>query len=149
MTLVKFTNGQKHGGLKTPYTDIFGSIFNPEPYLSKSLASQVPAVNVAEAENEFHIEIAVPGLKKEDFKIHLEKEQLSISAELKLEASDNSDPKKYSRREFNFNSFTRTFTLPDSADQSNIHAEYADGILLIKIAKKEEAKILAREISVK
>ena len=62
---------------------------------------------------------------------------------------ENPVTKKYNRKEFNYNSFTRTFTLPDSADQSKINAEYTDGILFIKVAKKEEAKIQAREISVK
>ncbi len=149
MTLVKFTNGQKNGALKSPYTDIFNSLFNPEPYLSKSLVSRTPAVNVAEAENEFHIELAVPGLKKDDFKINVEKDQLSISAERKQEAPENADVKKYNRKEFNYNAFTRTFTLPESADQANIQAEYTDGILFIKIAKKEEAKIPVREIAIK
>lgn len=149
MTLVKFTNGQANGALKSPYTDIFNSLFNPEPYLSKSVVSRIPAVNVAEAENEFHIELAVPGLKKDDFKINIEKDQLSISAEKKEVAPEDADEKKYNRKEFNYSSFTRTFTLPESADQGNVQAEYTDGILFIKVAKKEEAKIQVREIAVK
>ena len=149
MTLVKFTNGQKNGALKSPYSDIFGSLFNPEPYLSKSLVSRVPAVNIAETEDEFHIELATPGLKKDDFKINVEKDQLSISVDKKEEIAENAEAKKYNRKEFNYNSFARTFTLPESADQGNIQAEYTDGILFVTIAKKEEAKIQVREISVK
>ena len=82
MTLAKFTNGEKNGALKSPYSDIFGSIFDLEPFVSKSLVSGIPAVNVAETEMEFHIEFAAPGLKKENFKINIEKDQLSISAGL-------------------------------------------------------------------
>lgn len=149
MTLVKFTNGQKNGALKSPYTDIFGSLFNPEPYLSKSVISRTPAVNIAETETSFEVELAVPGLKKEDFKINIEKDQLSISAEHKAETTEAPETKKYNRKEFNYSSFTRTFTLPESADQNSIQAEYVDGILSISIAKKEEAKIQVREISVK
>lgn len=149
MTLVKFTNGQKNSALKSPYSDIFGSLFNPDPYLSKSLISRVPAVNIAETENEFHIELATPGLKKDDFKINVEKDQLTISTDKKVEGPDEAVAKKYNRKEFNYNLFTRTFTLPDSADQANIQAEYTDGILFVTIAKKEEAKIQVREISVK
>jgi HSP20 family protein len=149
MTLVKFTNGQKNGALKSPYSDIFGSLFNPEPYLSKSVISRVPAVNIAETENEFHVELATPGLKKDDFKINVEKDQLTISTDKKAEAAEEVDAKKYNRKEFNYNAFTRTFTLPESADQANIQAEYTDGILFVTIAKKEEAKIQVREISVK
>ncbi|MHB1178182.1 MAG: Hsp20/alpha crystallin family protein [Daejeonella sp.] len=149
MTLVKFTNGQKTGALKSPYTDIFSSLFNPEPYLSNNLVSRTPAVNVAETETEFHIELAAPGLKKENFKINIEKNQLSISAEQEKEAAENATGKKYNRKEFNFSSFSRTFTLPESADQSNILAEYTGGILFIIIGKKEEAKIHSRAIAVK
>ncbi len=149
MTLVKFTNGPRNGVLKSPYTDIFNSLFNPEPYASKSLVSRVPAVNVSESENAFHIELAAPGLKKDDFKINVEERQLSISADKKQEEQENADVKKYNRKEFNYNSFSRTFTLPESADQANIQAEYTDGILYITVAKKEEAKIQVREIAVK
>ena len=149
MTLAKFTNGQKNGALKSPYSDIFGSIFNPEPFVSKSLVSRIPAVNVAETEIEFHIELAAPGLKKENFKINIEKDQLTISAGLQEDTLEIPAIRKYNRKEFNYNSFTRIFTLPDSADLTNINAEYTDGILFIKVAKKEEAKIQAREISVK
>lgn len=148
MALVKFTNGHNNGVLKSPYSDIFGSIFNPEPYQSKSLVSRIPAVNIAETEDEFHIELATPGLKKDDFKINVEKDQLTIATDKKAEAGDESDAKKYNRKEFNYSSFTRTFTLPESADQATIQAEYTDGILYVTVAKKEEAKILVREISV-
>lgn len=148
MTVVKFTNGPANGALKSPYSDIFGSLFNPEPYLSKSVISRVPAVNIAETENQFQVELATPGLKKDDFKINVEKDQLTISTERKAE-DEEAEAKKYNRKEFNYNSFTRTFTLPESADQANIQAEYTDGILVVTIAKKEEAKIQVREISVK
>lgn len=149
MTVVKFTNGQKNGALKSPYSDIFGSLFNPEPYLSKSNISRIPAVNIAETENEFQIELATPGLRKDDFKINVEKDQLTISAERKLAEEDSAEERKYNRREFNFHSFTRTFTLPETADQANVQAEYTDGILYLTVGKKEEAKIQVREISVK
>lgn len=149
MTVVKFTNGQKNGALKSPYTDIFGSLFNPDPYLSKSLVTRIPAVNISETESAFHIELGTPGLRKEDFKINVENDQLMISADRKPEVSEVPDGKKYNRREFNFNSFTRTFTLPETADQASIQAEYIDGVLLLTVGKKEEAKIQVREISVK
>jgi HSP20 family protein len=104
-------------------------------------------VNIAETENGFDIELAVPGLKKEDFKINLDKNVLSVSAEKKEETNDES--KKYSKREYTYNSFVRSFTLPETADHSKIDAEYTDGILKLVVAKKEEAKIQSREISVK
>lgn len=149
MTLVKFTNGQKYGALKSPYSDILGSFINQEPYFPKSLVSRIPAVNVAETEREFHIEIAAPGLKKEDFKLAVEKDQLIVNANRRDEPVESAAPKKFTRKEFNYNSFSRTFTLPESADQSDIQAEYLDGILSVNIKKKEEAKFQVREISVK
>lgn len=148
MTLVKFSNGQKNGALRSPYSDIFGSIFNPEPYMAKSTVSRVPAVNIAENDKEFHIELATPGLKKDDFVIKVEGEQLTISSDKKVESAEIAD-KNYNRKEFNYNSFSRTFTLPESADEATIQAEYRDGILFVNIAKKEEAKIQVRAISVK
>ena len=149
MSLVKFTNGQKNGVLNSPYSDIFDSLFNPQPYVSKNLVSRVPAVNIAETENEFHIELATPGLSKVDFRINVETDQLTISTDKKVEFEEGAEVKKYNRKEFNYNSFKRTFTLPESADQANVKAEYNDGILFVTIAKKEEAKIQSREISVK
>lgn len=149
MTLVKFTNGQRYGALKSPYSDIFGSLLNPEPYVSNREVSQIPSVNIAENENEFFIELAAPGLHKDDFKIAVEKEQLTIVGERKQESAEEKLGRTYNRKEFNFNSFTRTFRLPETADQTNIQAEYTDGILFVKIRKKEDAKIQIREISVK
>lgn len=145
MTLVKFSNGGKSNALN-PFNDVFESVFN-DSFISDRLTTKVPAVNIAETENDFHIELAAPGLKKEDFKISLDKYVLSISAEKKSE--NTQEDKRYNKREYSYTSFVRSFTLPETADQENINAEYADGILTIKVAKKEEAKSLTREISIK
>ena len=89
----------------------------------------------------------VGDLKKEDFKISLDKNVLSVSTEKKTENVE--EGKKYSKREYTYNSFVRSFTLPESADQSKIAAEYTDGILKLNVTKKEEAKFQTREIAVK
>ncbi|WP_276361057.1 Hsp20/alpha crystallin family protein [Daejeonella sp. H1SJ63] len=149
MALVKFANGNSNKVFKPVYSDVFDSFFNSDSFLPKSTVVRIPAVNIAENENQFHIELAVPGMKKEDFKISLEHDQLTISAESKAENAEQNDAKKYNRVEYNYSSFMRSFTLPESADPSKIEAEYKDGILLIAVAKKEEAKIQAREIVVK
>ena len=146
MTLVKFSNSNRENALKPWFTDVFDSFIN-DAFVSDRLTTRVPAVNIAETEGAFHIELAAPGLKKEDFKINLEKNVLSISVE---KSSQNTEEnKKYNRKEFSYSSFVRSFTLPDSADQSQIGAQYEDGILSINVAKKEEAKLLTREIEVK
>jgi len=146
MTLVKFANGQKNHAVNPFFSDVFDSILN-DSFLSDKLASLVPAVNISETETQFHIELAAPGLKKEDFKISLDKNVLSVSADKKTENVE--EGKKFSKREYSYNSFTRSFTLPEAADQGKIEAEYADGILKLNVTKKEEAKIQTREIAVK
>jgi HSP20 family protein len=146
MTLVQFNNGLKNTSANPFFSDVFDSLIN-DSFLSDKLIARVPAVNIAETENEFHVELAVPGLKKEDFKINLDKNVLSVSAEKKAENVE--EGKKFSKREYSYNSFVRSFTLPDTADQSKIGADYADGILKLTIAKKEEAKFQSREIAVK
>ncbi len=146
MTLVKFANGQKNRAVNPFFNDVFDSILN-DSFLSDKLSSRVPAVNIAETEGEFQIELAAPGLKKEDFKISIDKNVLSVSADKKIENVE--EGKKFSKREYNYNSFTRSFTLPETADQTNIAAEYTDGVLKLNVAKKEEAKLQSREIAVK
>ena len=146
MTLVKFSNGNNSNALKPWFSDVFEDFFN-DSYVSDRITTRVPAVNIAETDNAFHIELAAPGLKKEDFKINLEKNVLSISVEKKAE--DTEENKRFNRKEYSYSSFVRSFTLPDSADQTSIDAEYIDGILKINVAKKEEAKLVTREIAVK
>lgn len=148
MTLVKFSNGNKSQALSPLFKDVFESFFDTDSYVSDRLITRVPAVNIAESENEYLIELAVPGMKKNDFKINLDKNMLSISAESRSESEERDQVKKYNRREYSYSSFVRTFTLPDSADYANISAEYTDGILKVNVAKKEDAKIQSREISI-
>jgi HSP20 family protein len=146
MTLVKFANGQKNRAVNPFFNDVFDSILN-DSFFSERAASRVPAVNIAETEGDFQIELAAPGLKKEDFKISLDKNVLTVSADKKTENVE--EGKKFSKREYSYNSFTRSFTLPELADSTKIEAEYTDGILKLNVAKKEEAKFQQREIAVK
>ncbi|NAY93403.1 Hsp20 family protein [Muricauda sp. JGD-17] len=98
----------------------------------------LPKVNIRETADAFWVEMAVPGMKKSDFHIDLDNQLLSISTELKQE--EESKEENYTRREFGYSSFKRTFTLPESVDDSKINASYNDGILNIHLPKKEEAK---------
>jgi HSP20 family protein len=146
MTLVKFNPAKNTASVNPWFTDVFESVFN-DSHLTDRLVSRVPAVNISESDTDFLIELAVPGLKKEDFKISIDKNILSVSAEKKNE--NNQEGKKFSKREFSYTSFTRSFTLPETIDYSKIDAEYVDGLLKLTVAKKEEAKIQSREIAVK
>ncbi|SOD88044.1 Hsp20/alpha crystallin family protein [Spirosoma fluviale] len=104
--------------------------------------ASVPAVNVVEHQDGFRIEVAAPGLKKEDFKLNLNHNNLTISGsqETHKEEHDKNN-ERYTRREFSYSSFQRTFTLPTSVDADNIQASYTDGVLKIGIPKREEAKV--------
>ncbi len=101
----------------------------------------LPAVNVKETDESFEIELAVPGFKKEDFKIEVNHNLLTISSE-KQEEKETKEDECYACREFSYQSFSRSFTLPESVDNDNINAKYDAGILKISIAKKqiEQAK---------
>jgi HSP20 family protein len=99
----------------------------------------LPKVNIKEDDKGFAIEMAAPGLKKEDFKIQLHDNLLTISSEKKEEKKEEKD-KKITRQEFSYQAFTRSFTLPESADGEKINAAYQDGILTLTIPKKEEVK---------
>jgi len=113
-----------------------------------STNSTLPAVNIRENNDSFLIEVAAPGLSKENFKLNLDRNRLVISSEQKTEKNEND--KKYSRREFSYQSFERSFTLPEgSVDNDKISAKYTDGILLVTLPKREEVKPKpAREIEI-
>lgn len=99
----------------------------------------IPAVNITEKEDSFTIEMAAPGLAKEDFKISLKENTLTIATE-KSEANEQNE-KTYTRKEYSYQSFSRSFTLPEkSVDVDSISAKYENGELQITILKKEEAK---------
>ena len=100
----------------------------------------MPAVNIKEGDNEYNIEVAAPGMKKGDFKLNLDNNILTISSEKQQRQEEKNEKGEYTRREFSYQSFRRSFTLPDSADSDSINASYKDGILHIAIPKKEEAK---------
>lgn len=111
--------------------------------------STLPAVNVLENENEFQIEVAAPGMKKEDFKVNFDNGRLTISSELEDERKNNKEG-KYTRREYRYRSFQRSFTIPDNiVDSGKIQAHYDQGILTITLPKREEVKPKpAREIKI-
>ncbi len=107
-----------------------------------------PSVNIRETPEKFEIELAAPGLEKNDFKLALENNRLSISAQ--KEESKVEENVNYSRKEFSFNSFIRSFDLPETVHAENISANYENGILYINLPKKEEAKPQpAKQIEIK
>jgi len=147
MTLVKFNPDRKNNGSLLPgFNDVFDSIFN-DTFFNDRMVTRVPAANISETEDHYHVELAAPGLQKSDFKINLDRNVLNISVEQQTENSDVQ--KNYSKREFSYTSFVRSFTLPDSANAESIEASYTDGVLRIDISKREEAKAVRRQIVIK
>lgn len=99
----------------------------------------LPSVNIKESTEDFEVEVAAPGFDKNDFNIELNHDLLKISSEKKLE-SETQGNQQFTKREFSYQSFSRSFTLPNTADSEKIEAKYENGILRIVIPKKEEAK---------
>jgi HSP20 family protein len=124
-------------GKPSQFNGLFGKDFFNELNIPAYTSAQ-PAVNVVEGENGFRIELAAPGFNKSDFQLNLEKNQLTISAQKEEKATETNE--KYTRKEFNYASFKRVFTLPNSVDGEQISALYTDGILNVTLPKKEEAK---------
>jgi HSP20 family protein len=121
--------------------DIFPRFFDGDTRYS------LPAVNIIEGKDDYRIEVAAPGLNKEDFKINLDNNVLTVSSE--REENQQNEENKVMRKEFSYYSFSRSFTLPGTVNAEKIIASHKDGILQISIPKKEEAKQKpAREIKI-
>jgi len=132
------------------WENVFGNLLANEPVNCAQNFREVygtfPAANIKENENEFQIELAIPGKKKEDFTIDVKENLLTISSETKTTKEE--PEKNFTRKEFNYESFKRSFKLPVISDPENISATYLDGILKISIPKKESKKELVKSIAV-
>ena len=138
MSITKWNNNT---GMTNLFDDLFSKdLWNWGLSNNSSTNTTLPAVNIRESAENFEVEMAAPGMKKEDFKIELEGNELRIGSERR---SDNEmkDGERYTRREFSYQSFQRSFTLPkDVVDVDQINARYENGVLRLLIPKKEEAK---------
>ncbi len=113
--------------------------------------NSLPAVNISESETAYLLELAAPGLNKEDFKLNVQANRLVISAkkeEVKEQEEKTENAVKYTRKEFSFTNFQRAFTLPKNVDISKVEAAYTNGILTVSVPKKEEEKVKSFEIAV-
>ncbi len=114
-----------------------------------ALGSNLPSVNLKETETEIEVELAAPGMKREDFRVEIDNDILIISSEKEEKKEEVSKKENYVRREFNYQSFSRTFRLPETIDENKIEANYKDGILHVVVGKKEGLKKRALSISIK
>ncbi len=133
MALIKY---RTNDDLYPSFSNVWSSFFNNEVFDPINAAASLPAVNIKETKENFQVELAAPGMKKDDFNVVLEKNLLKISSKKEEKNEDG----KFTRKEFSYQSFLRTFTLPNTVDSESIEASYQDGILKLMIPKKEEAK---------
>jgi HSP20 family protein len=121
--------------------DFFSRDWADSRLANHAYSSTLPAVNVKETNDDFIIEVAAPGMKRDDFKVELDNDVLTISSYREEKKSEQAD-KSYTRREFSYQSFQRSFSLPENKiEGERIAARYVDGILHITVPKKDEAKI--------
>ena len=121
---------------RTFFPSLIDNYFNQEWDFKTRNYNSLPAVNIKELDTHFDIHLAVPGMKKSDFEIEVDNGLLSISSS--TSNKDNTD-EEFTRHEFSFNSFKRTFTIPESVDPTKIDACYSNGVLQISLPKRKEA----------
>ena len=119
---------------------VFDNLFSNESFSipKASVGNTTPAVNIRESEDEFFLDFAMPGINKNDVAIELDNDLLTVSSEVNQREDEVKG--NYTRREFHYSSFKRSFILPETVDTSNVKADYKHGVLSIVIPKKEEAK---------
>ncbi|GAA4319440.1 Hsp20/alpha crystallin family protein [Pontixanthobacter gangjinensis] len=143
MSLIK---RNETGWLPSVFDDMFRTDWLGGTTNVNSIGTSIPAVNIQETEESFNVEVAAPGMSKEDFNIELDNDVLTISSEDKKEKETTDKDGRYTRKEFSYSTFKRAFSLPDSVDSTKISASYNNGVLEIALPKKEEAKVQAKRL---
>lgn len=125
-----------------PFGKMMDEFFNRSisDIVGTDFTNESPGVNIIEKEDSFEMEVAAPGLDKDDFKVVIEKDHLIISAEKEEEKTEESKEYHYKRREYNFQKFSRRFRLPKTVDKDTLEAKYLQGILKVVVHKTPEAK---------
>ena len=143
MTVVRFKNRPNgHPAFNNLLSDVFPQI----PSLYKEDLKQAVPVNIRETEKEYLLDVVAPGLSKEDFRINLENNLLTVAVERKEETVNEGE--KQLRTEYKFQSFKRSFTLDEKINAEGISAQYVNGILTLNLPKKEEVKPATKQISI-
>ena len=145
MTYVKF-NQPTAKTLDSFFNNILNDLPSPDRYRDQSYGFNFPSVNISETKDVYELEFNVPGRNKEDFKITVDKNILTVSFDKKEESKD--DNKKQIKKEFSLQPFKISFTLDEKVISENIAAKYENGLLILSLPKKEEVKAEAKQISV-
>ncbi len=138
MSLMKTNQANR---LPSVFDDMFNNDWLGGTTNFKRIGTMVPAVNIYEDDDNFSVEVAAPGKTREDFNIELDNDILTISSEEKKEEKSAEKNGRFTRKEFNYSNFRRAFTLPETVDNEKISASYENGVLMINLPKKEEAKV--------
>ena len=146
MTLVKFNQRPAEKRITNLFEDLFNQF--PSRFFQDDFAvpQYTAPVNIRETDKSYLLEVVAPGLNKEDFKLSVDANVLTISGEKKTTAAAENE--RQVRREFNYKSFARTFTLDETINTDNIIAKYDNGVLYVELPKKVEAKLQPKEINV-
>jgi HSP20 family protein len=140
-TLVR-RNATLFPSLPSLLEDFFNRDWADSTSANGNYSATLPSVNVRETNEDYRIEVAAPGMKREAFKVELDNNVLTISSQQEDNRENYDEKENYTRREFNYQSFQRSFTLPENkVEGEKISARYADGILYITVPKKDEAKV--------
>lgn len=146
MTLVRRNNSLLPG-----FDGLFNDFFNDDFFNASRQRgfTSTPAVNVQEKDGDYQIELAAPGLNRDDFNVEVDGDRLTISSKMEDRKEEADDKGNYTRREFHYSSFSRSFMLPETVDGENISAKYDNGVLYVLLPKKAElAKPDARTIEI-
>jgi len=146
MTYVKFNRKP----FERSFNNLFEDLFAELPVLYKNDEQQgwkgFAPVNIKENETSYNVEVIAPGFEKDDFKINLEQNILTVSAEKKNETANENE--KHIRKEYKYRSFKRSFTIDEKVNAENIEAKYTNGVLTLNLPKKEEVKTATKEINI-
>lgn len=138
MNLIKTNQAHR---LPSVFDDIFKTDWLGGTTNMNNIGTSIPAVNILESDDNFTVQVAAPGKKRDDFKIELDNEVLTISSKEKKEKETNEKNGRFTRREFSYSNFKRAFSLPEFVQSDKISASYENGVLMINLPKKEEAKV--------
>ncbi|MFC0877382.1 Hsp20/alpha crystallin family protein [Saccharicrinis sp. FJH2] len=144
MTLVRFNNSPRRAPFPEFFNDVMENMFNGNEPGTPSY--DTPLCNVVENKEGFNIEFALPGFSKKEVTIDVDNNVLTVSG--KKEENKNETERNYTRREFNYGEFKRSFTLPETVDQDKIKATFSDGILNVEIPKKPELQPKSLKINI-
>jgi len=151
MTHVKFGRRPFDKSFNSLVDDLFSEL----PVLYRNETDKVfkgfAPVNIKESDKGYNLEVIAPGFEKSDFKVNVDQDVLTVSADKKQEANENTEDakaEKQVRREYSFRSFKRSFTLDEKIDANGIEAKYTNGVLVLNLPKKEVVKASAQEINI-